>query len=472
MQKKTHFIRIAGDGWGFEEVGTGVRFVPLGCNYYDAHTGWPPQMWKKFNPEKIRDDFRKMEDLGMNAIRVWVQWKTFMPQKGRLSSKALDRCRLILSYAETSGIRVNLTGPEFWEGVPPWLAQLDRSGYQHLANPAYHDAHAMFWEKMAFSVRDEESVYGFDLVNEPFMPWDGNDLRQQWNTWLRNRYRNVSAIRSSWGGAFAAGASRGAIPPPPNRRVPGSQYLVDYQIFREELAAAWIAQSVEAIRSVNPNPLITVGLHQSSSPFEEVVPSRYTAFNPYLLRKDLDYISLHWYPFGNPFTASCLPFDLRDNLDRSLSVLLANCRYCFVGKPVVMEEFSYYGGGSPQFWGGVLPDRSEEEQSKFSTKFLRTTKGSLGGWLNWPLQDTPGSTDTSAYGGFYTSAGRLKAWGEAFRNMSADIRRRHVKRTPPARLIPISRASLLTDAEACNVVLNQCHRLYKKGILWDFEIHN
>ena len=472
MKKEKHFIKVADDHWTFEEGETGVKFVPLGCNYYDANSGWPPQMWKKFDAVGIRADFRKMRDLGMTAIRVWVQWSTFMPQKGKLSSKALDQCRLILSYAEKSGIRVNLTGPEFWEGVPPWLAKLDFSGYQHLANPRYHDAHAMFWEQFAQSVRDERCVYGYDLINEPFMPWDGLELRKLWNRWIENRYGGPAGIRSAWGVAAPKGVVRGEVPPPPNRRIPGSQYLFDYQTFREELATDWITRTVAAIRSVNADHLITVGLHQSSSPFEEIVPSRYAAFNPFLLGKCLDYISLHWYPFGNPLTASCLPFDLQENLDRSLSLLLANCRYCYVGKPLIMEECSYYGGGSPQFWGGVLPFRTEEEQTEFSSRLLAVSSGSLGGWLNWPFQDTKGSTDTSAYGGFYTARGTLKPWGRTYRTISARLRNTRITRDPPVAVFPISRVSLLTDAEQCNKVLSECHRLFNEGVIWDFEIQD
>lgn len=448
-----NFIRIADDAWTFEDAISRTPFVPMGCNYYNARTGWPPQMWSRFDSKALQTDFERMQEIGINAIRVWLQWSSFMPERGKLSPRALDRLSALLLQAKARGIRVNLTGPDFWEGSPPWLAPEITKGTEHITSPLFQDAHAEFWELLAGTVARDATVYAFDLANEPFVPWDNPRLRTLWNAWMKEHH-----------------ASRKTPDPPPNRRLPGSRLLVDYQTFRENVACGWVKNTVKAIRNVNPHHLITVGLHQSSCPLEEVIPSRYTAFNPFLLKGCLDYIALHWYPFGNPLTASILPYDLRGNTGRSLSTFLANCRYCYVGIPMVMEEFSYYGGGAPQFWGGVLPHRTLEEQALFSRRIVSTGNGSVGGWLNWPLQDTRESTDTSAFGGFYTAEGTLKPWGKSFRKIcSRQTGKRH-RRRQPEKLISLSRTALLTDAEKCDAVLRKCHDHYRNGILWDFNI--
>ena len=466
-----NFIRVARDNWTLEESQTGKRFVPFGCNYYDAHTGWPPQVWNRFDPAAVQQDFRKMEDLGVNAIRVWLQWSVFMPSVEKLSMKAVDQCHTVLSFARDSGIRVNLTGPEFWEGYPRWLSPNEVQGYQHFVNAKYMDAHATFWELFAGHFAEETIIYGFDLANEPFMPWDGEDLRRLWNQWLNGRYGSARMVRCAWGRSTPGGLRMGEVPPPPNRRVPGSRYLVDYQTFREEMACRWTRNTVGAIRRKDQNHLITVGLHQSGCPLEEIIPSRYTAFNPHLLKEFLDYISLHWYPFGNPLTAACQPFDLPRSMEQSMSVFLANCRYSYAGKPLLLEECSYYGGGSPLFWGGVLPHRTENEQEKFSRRFISVSKGSVGGWLNWPLQDTEKSTDTSAYGGLYTATGELKPWGRSFRTIGGRIKGKHLRREAARVLVPASRMVLLTDWGACEKILQRCYRLHLRGTVWDFKRH-
>jgi hypothetical protein len=463
-----NFIRVSKDHWRLEESETAKPFIPLGCNYFDPGTGWPPRMWQQFKREEVKSHFRMMEDLGVNAIRVWIQWASFMPIEGRLSSEALDLCHELLGYARESGIRVNLTGPEFWEGFPPWFPRDNFRGYEQFLDPLSGDLHARFWELFAGQFAEDPTIYAYDLANEPFMPWTGKLCLEAWNAWVKARYETPGAFHRAWGKLSPPEIPSGSVPPPPNRRVQGSQYLLDYQSFREAGAAQWVERSSRAIRGVDRHHLITVGLHQSSFPCEENLPSRYTAFNPSQLEKDLDYLSLHWYPFGNPLTASRQPFDYPGAIEESLSLFLANCRYTSVGKPLVVEEFSYYGGGSPSFWGGVLPFRSQAEQEHFSRRLIAASSGVVLGWLNWPFQDAPEANDTSAYGGFYDARGKLKPWGATFRSLASRLVRRPRRRERSSVSIPIDRSKLLTDGEWCRRLLRRCHRLYQHGTVWDF----
>lgn len=471
MNQPRNFIRVSNDHWTLEESLTGKPFIPMGCNYYDPNAGgWPPKIWMYFNRKRVKQHFQMMEDLGVNAIRVFVSWASFMPTKGRLSAKALDRCSELLSMAKRCGIRVNFTGPDFWDGYPKWLSPEDFVGYQHFVDRNYFDAHSGFWKLFAAYYGDEETIYGFDLVNEPFMPWFGKRIEKLWNRWLEDKFDSISELRKRWGRRAPKPLWFGGVPAPHNVRERGSQFLIDYQTFREEMALRWVRNTVEAIRRVNKHHLITVGFHQSSFPLEEIIPSRYTAFNPHVLKPYIDYVALHWYPFGNPFTVSFSPFDLPGNLEKSLATLLANVRYHNVGKPIIMEEFSYYGGGSPIFWGGILPYRTEEEQEEFSRRFFETTMSSCAGWLNWPLQDTPLSTDTSAYGGFYRADGKLKPWGKAFRKLSSRLRGKHLERKPATTAIPLTRTTALTDAVACDRIYESYLKVFKRGGVVDFKV--
>ena len=411
-----------------------------------------------------------MEDLGTNAIRVWVQWASFMPKNGRLSQEALDKCSELLSVAKRSGIRVNLTGPDFWEGYPKWLAPEEVTGYQQFINPRYLDAHSTFWGLFADYYAREETIYGFDLVNEPFMPWSGKRLEKLWSQWLEKKFYSIESLKKRWGKFAPRPLKFGSVPLPLNIKLSGSRFLLDYQTFREEMALRWVKNSVRAIRRVDKNHLITIGFHQSSFPVEEIIPSRYTAFNPHVLAPYIGYVALHWYPFGNPFTAAMTPYDLPGNLENSLSALLANTRYCNIGKPIIMEEFSYYGDGSPTFWGGVLPYRTEKQQEDFSRRFIETTIGSSTGWLNWPLVDTLSSTDTSSYGGLYSANGKLKAWGRTFRKLSTRLQSKSLKRIPATTVIPFSRTSALTDGVRCDDIFRQCQRVYTNGGVMDFKL--
>jgi hypothetical protein len=64
-------IRIAKDGRTFADE-QGKPFVPFGVNYYRPGTGWAPQIWKTFDAEATRRDFRRMKELGVNCVRVFL----------------------------------------------------------------------------------------------------------------------------------------------------------------------------------------------------------------------------------------------------------------------------------------------------------------------------------------------------------------------------------------------------------------
>jgi hypothetical protein len=152
-----------------------------------------------------------------------------------------------------------------------------------------------------------------------------------------------------------------------------------------------------------------------------------------------------------------------------LSWLLTNARYCYIGKPLIIEEFSYHGGGSPTFWGGVLAYRTEEQQVDWSTRFIHTTQGSAIGWLNWPLQDTPSATDVSKFAGFYDNDGKLKLWGKAFKKLAAQLKKESAVHREATVAIPFNRLAVLTDAVAVEKIYAECLNAFRSGGVMDFD---
>ena len=59
-------IQVHPSGWGFREQGGGAAFTPWGCNYYDPETGWPPQIWTRFDPGRVRAHFGQIRDQGFH----------------------------------------------------------------------------------------------------------------------------------------------------------------------------------------------------------------------------------------------------------------------------------------------------------------------------------------------------------------------------------------------------------------------
>src|SRR3990172_47880 len=70
-------IRIAAAGRTFQTE-AGKPFVPFGINYYRPGTGWAPQVWKQFDAKATRQDFVRMKELGVNCVRVFLSYGSFL----------------------------------------------------------------------------------------------------------------------------------------------------------------------------------------------------------------------------------------------------------------------------------------------------------------------------------------------------------------------------------------------------------
>ena len=228
-----------------------------------------------------------------------------------------------------------------------------------------------------------------------------------------------------------------------------SQRLQDWQNFREHLADEWVRRQVQAIRAADSTHLITVGYIQWSYPLVRPGnPSRYSAFNPRRQERWLDFATIHFYPtMGNPFGSD---ENWRNNLDYLRAVLA----YCHTGKPVVLGEYGWYGGGAPQ----RHPYLSEDQQAGWLGAEVEASRPLAAGWLSWPFADSPKSTDISLYAGLVKPDLTLKAWGRKFQSYAADLPKL-AKPTPRLARFDFSDALTAEGGE-----LRKMHRAYVEGI--------
>jgi len=124
-------------------------------------------------------------------------------------------------------------------------------------------------------------------------------------------------------------------------------------------------------------------------------------------------MEVHFYPLANGFYEYRAE-DEAKNLAYLESVVreVAKC-----GKPVVIAEFGWYGGGQPTFDKHAFA--SEEQQARWCRKLVESTAGWACGWLNWGFHDHPGARDPTEFSGLLTSNGKSKAWGNDFRALAA-----------------------------------------------------
>lgn len=415
-------IRVAAGGRTFATE-AGKPFVPMGINYYRPGTGWAPQVWKQFDAEALQRDFARLRELGGNCVRVFISFGSFYTKPGALDDDGLKKFDQFLAIAEEASLYVHPTGPDHWETLPEW-ARTD-----HFANETVLCALADFWKLFAARYRGRNVIFAYDLKNEPAVGWESADMRVRWNAWLKQRYASPADAAKAWG-VDTATIQWGEVAVPPRKDAPGSRLLLDYQQFRDERADDWTRRQVAAIKAADPHALVTVGLLQSSVP-SAGGGAHWPAFRPSRQAKFLDFMEVHFYPIAGGLYDYTKPEDEARNLAYLESVVR---EVAAPGKPVVLAEFGWYGGGPMRLRNGKLSaPGTEEQQARWCRRAVETTAGLAGGWLNWGFHDHPQANDCSQLTGLLTVDGKLKAWGAEFQKLAARFGGREI---PPAKLGP------------------------------------
>jgi hypothetical protein len=392
---KMQLIAVDPNGRAFIEGKSKAPFVPFGTNYYDPNTGWPPKVWQQFNVERVTYEFNIMNKLGVNCARVFLAAATFQPDINTISPEALAKLDTLIKIARKAKVRLILTGPDHWEGRPAYWKP-DR-----FAGEDAMKALDNFWQVVGRRYRGEPAILAWDVLNEPEMPWFVETWQPLWNAWLQAKYTNREGLKAAWADELGD-EPWGAIKAPENKAKQGNPRLLDWQLFREHLADEWVRRQVEVLRKADPTHMVTIGYIQWSYPVVRPGdPDLYSAFNPHRQKQWLDFISVHFYPLMGQ------PFDSKESWQKNLAYLQAMLAYCQTGKPVVLEEFGWYGGGSPQ--GRIYLD--EHQQSRWILAEIEASRHLAQGWLSWPFADTPESTDMSAYGGMVRTNMGYKVWG-------------------------------------------------------------
>lgn len=186
------------DEFGRERIFHGINVCDKGG--YDPETGK-----RNFEYEWTDGRLEKFKQFGMNIIRLGITWEAVEPEQGKYNEEYLDAVKKMLDKCEEAGIYAYIdmhqdlysgwgNGPG--DGAPAWACHTDGHKYKnpklvwaesYFISKAVHKAFDNFWDdkhgvqtayrKMWRHVAEKfdghPALFGYDVMNEPFLGTDG-----------------------------------------------------------------------------------------------------------------------------------------------------------------------------------------------------------------------------------------------------------------------------------------------------------
>jgi hypothetical protein len=138
------------------------------------------------------------------------------------------------------------------------------------------------------------------------------------------------------------------------------------------------------------------------------------------------------------------------------------------GKPVVVQEFGWYGGGTSKFLCD-LPYRSEEEHADYTRNLTDALIPHVNGFVNWPTFDMPASNDISNHGGIFTHDGKRKALAKVYAGLVKRLNGKCQTRLRATTTMTYSLLGLYTCRSYQDKMWDELHEVISSGKIPDFK---
>jgi hypothetical protein len=248
----------------------GKPFLPVGTNYFTTEeNGW--DFSGPRNASVWDQDFAEMAAHGVTLVRtgVWMKDPKFIePATGEPNERFLRNLEAFFICAHHHGIAINFTFFAFSPHAPdqknPYLdpdAVRAQQAYVRAVVKRFATVPWLCW----------------DLINEPSFSnplkiFKGNipnaDAAEvtAWHEWLRDRYKNLSALADAWAQTPEQLGTFNNIPLPgvddlsyARHGNPLQVRAFDYNLFAQEMFSRWVQSMVSVIRQAGSSQLINVG---------------------------------------------------------------------------------------------------------------------------------------------------------------------------------------------------------------------
>lgn len=185
----------------------------LGINYWPRRkaTLW----WETFDAGEVREEFEMIADLGLDVVRFFLLWESFMPDPHTVDPVMLGRLVEVADVAQELGLRIqptfftgHMSGPN-WS--PPWLwtdtpvrpGEKQNLSVRRLDYPGHRifniyttgwviDAERRKIAAVCGALRQHPAVWGYSLGNEPDL-FCRPPTAAVGRAWVRDRVADVRA---------------------------------------------------------------------------------------------------------------------------------------------------------------------------------------------------------------------------------------------------------------------------------------
>jgi hypothetical protein len=211
----TRLVEVNGDRFAIKGINLGNWLVPEGYMFKFMRARAPGEIagliealigqekasrfWTEFRDGYIaEEDIRFIKAAGFNTVRVPLHWRLFVEPGDEGADRfegpgwfLLDR---LVAWCRESGLRV-IIDLHAAPGGQTGVNHDDGTGFPlTFYVPRYRRLTVELWRALAAHYRDEPTILGYDLLNEPISPYSDEDYL---NPRLEPLYREiVAAIRS------------------------------------------------------------------------------------------------------------------------------------------------------------------------------------------------------------------------------------------------------------------------------------
>ncbi|MDK3159921.1 beta-galactosidase [Kamptonema cortianum] len=424
-------VQVSTDCWNFEFAGSGDPVMPIGGNMInDEHPG-QGTVFSHFDKDDIDRRLGLMAEAGLNCLRQALGVNQVFDRKSGLLPDGMKNWDIFIGLCEKHGIYLMPVGGYF--GSNDWF-----DAEQLADDGEILDVSCRFWELFCAHYKDHPAIWAWDLRNELFYALNQHmvvedemnrkvtekNLIDKWPLYLEGKYGSVDTMNRIYGTRYAgfdqAPYSIGFI------EKPFDLCAADFRHYLNDRGYHWCKRQVEVIRQTAPGHMVVSGNNGTFFPDMDLILAN--GFHNHALHDLFDFISIHPYP-----APQCLPTGHGDPLNGGegarfwFNAVIGMARMDYFGKPVVLQEFGWYGGGESQFLS-KLPHRSEQEHADYTRKLFDTLDGHANGFVNWPTFDMPKANDISNHGGIFTAEGRPKELAKTYAQLAEQKQGKRQKR--------------------------------------------